>query len=182
MALYKGSTKIAGGVNFTLSEDISNYSVTFVDDENIPSENISEILNQMTTGNQISKLVSTIKKVLLIINTKISKLLDDNTSIQQSVTQLNGNLSRNLQGWECTFPALDSCTGTYVDITLSESMPDINYMVLTSLYNGGAYWADIAVSITNRTTTGFRLLVWNNGASKCDAFSVLWIASHHRLV
>lgn len=92
------------------------------------------------------------------------------------------DLSRNLQGWECAFPQIDAQSGTYIDIILSEPMSDSDYMVLMTLYKVGDYWSNISLSIANRTTTGFRIQAWNCGSYKSGAFSVLWIASRHRLV
>ena len=52
MALYKGTTKIAGGGNTSLDSDVSDYSVTFSDSGNISSySNMDdEILDEINTG------------------------------------------------------------------------------------------------------------------------------------
>ena len=71
----------------------------------------------------------------------------------------------------------------YIDITFSDSMPNTNYIICTQICDGGTYWWDLSINVTKRTTTGFRIEVYNNNASnKTNPFRLLWVACAHRLV
>ena len=146
------------------------------------------VVNQIV--NDPDKIAS--MAALYAVNQKVSaldgkvgdtaQLPDGATDVVTAIAKQNSDLSRNLQGWECAFPQIDAQSGTYIDIILSEPMSDSDYMVLMTLYKVGDYWSNISLSIANRTTTGFRIQAWNGGSYKSGAFSVLWIASRHRLV
>ena len=72
---------------------------------------------------------------------------------------------------------------TYTDITFSDPMPSADYIVSTQICDGGAYWKDLSINITKRTTTGCRIEAYNNNASsESNPFRILCMIYAHRLV
>ena len=166
-----------GGVNSPLTNDISDFNVVFSDDKDISSYNdVDEILDEINTGSQCSKLFSKVKKCLTYLSSNISNILE-------SFTSMNNKLYVNLQGSEYVFSEISSSSMAYIDITFSDSMPNTNYIICTQICDGGTYWWDLSINVTKRTTTGFRIEVYNNNASnKTNPFRLLWVACAHRLV
>lgn len=93
MSLFKGSNRIAGNAKgYTISDDaISDYSVSFVDDSDNSYTDINSCINAMTTGSQLSKLISVIKSGLSKMNNIINQI---NTTLDQCIkTKSNATLS-----------------------------------------------------------------------------------------
>lgn len=80
------------------------------------------------------------------------------------------------------FSALNANAGDFIDITFGDPMPDLNYVVVASVCDGGDNWSHIGLKISNRTTTGCRVHVWNNAGNATGAFSVCWVVARNRLI
>ena len=74
MALYKGTTKIAGGVNSPLTNDVSDSTVTFTDNVSTDGYSFQNCVDEINTGNSCSKLITAIKRTLCYVGGKSTYL------------------------------------------------------------------------------------------------------------
>lgn len=110
MALYKGSKRIAGGIETVTTEDASDLSVTFSEGNVSSSDGLSEYVEKIdsfTTGSQLSKLMSltkqlfqTLRYAMVSLNSSIDDLTktlsSTESSLKSSLTVCYKDVSFNL--------------------------------------------------------------------------------------
>ena len=102
-----------GGVNSPLTNDISDFNVVFSDDKDISSYNdVDEILDEINTGSQCSKLFSKVKNGLKYLSYTISNAWDNIISLNNRFAK-GAMLVNSGSLTEFTFILPFALTGTY---------------------------------------------------------------------
>lgn len=74
---------------------------------------------------------------------------------------------------------LEAQTGKNMVASFPVTLPNTNYTVSLTLRSTDAYWADISLGVTNKSTSNVQYTVWNNGSNNItlDNTYVEWIVT-----
>lgn len=130
MSLFKGSDRIAGQTTHTATpEDVSDKSVTFIDDGDTSTySDCQEIIDEMTSGNILSNLFSSVKKVLQYLNDKLNseiKSITNKFGSYYTSTQVDSKLSTKVNSTNSTLQwnVADGTETKYVQLRRAGSTP-----------------------------------------------------------
>lgn len=117
-----------------------------------------------------------------LFNNKADRDLNNVPSSINFMTEVGGNYTKWRNGFTILkgskdFGEIGSNAGINVVINLPTPMPSAFYMVNVTLTFTGTYFANLAYSVVNKTTTTFTVRIYNNNASGSSAAgSFNWIA------
>lgn len=148
MSLFKGTKRIAGSTSHTISDDsISNYSVTFSDNSASTYNDLDDCISAMTTGSQLSKLISVIKAGLQ----KISSTFDQiNNTLSLCIKARSSATLSSLKFKIVGFNTISSTTNDTTADWAAQGCSVHDYNVKDCLYSQPAQYG-LLLNLTDQT-------------------------------